>query len=73
MTPYEIVIDTCKKGGSPLSEAQEIFVAGSVAFLIEKAVQDEREACALECIAFGNTLEDNNGENYAEQIRARSK
>lgn len=49
MTPHEIVIDACKQGGSPLSEAQKIFVAGSVALLLEKELQDEREACAQVC------------------------
>lgn len=51
------VIETCKAGGFPLSEEQEMLVAGSVAVLVEKAAQDERErlkwdglhSCHSEC------------------------
>lgn len=51
--------------------ATELPAPPSVDALIAEAVAKEREACALTCKQFGKTLEDNNGDNYAEEIRAR--
>lgn len=66
MTPFEIVIDTCKRGGFPLSEEQAMLVGGSVAFLVEKERQDEREACAQLCDALHDKYKHDN-EKYGTQ------
>jgi len=41
---HEIIVQTLKAGGYPLSEMQEILLAGSFAVLVDKAVRDERRS-----------------------------
>lgn len=71
MNFWEIVTDTCKKGGFPLSEEQTMLVAGSVAVLLEKAAKDEREACVKVCMCQPINLKTR--QMFAAAIRARGQ
>lgn len=45
----DVIANTLKAAGRPLSEDQMILLAGSVAVCIEHAVAAERERCAKVC------------------------
>ena len=69
MTEYEIIVDTMKAAGCPLTDDQATVMAGALGVVVGKAVLEEREACAKLC-------EDDCGNgalNLAEAIRARGQ
>jgi hypothetical protein len=49
MNGYEVITGCCEAAGYPLSHEQKILVAGAVHVLVQKVVEDERQACIKAC------------------------
>ena len=78
MTTNDIIRMAREAGATNVDAADPQCWVGSFAFDVEELARfaalvaaAEREACAKECEAFGQTLEVDVGENFAEAIRAR--